>query len=57
MNITEENESWTTAEENVTLRGLIKVTTQTNKKQIRQATVNATRKKYAMISDGDFEFL
>lgn len=57
MNITEENESWTTAEENVTLRGLIKVTTQTNKKQIRQATVNVTRKKYAMISDGDFEFL
>ena len=57
MNITLESESWAIAEENIALRGLIEITTNSKETDIRQAIGKATRQKFSMISNDDFEFL
>lgn len=57
MNITLESESWAIAEENIALRGLIEITTNSKEADIRQAIGKATRQKFSMISNDDFEFL
>lgn len=57
VNVTNENESWAITDETVVLRGLIEITTQSNEAEIRAEIGNATRTKYPMVSDSDFEFL
>ena len=52
-----ENESWAITDENTALRGLIEVTTVSKEAEIRAEIGKATRLKYPMVNDGDFEFL
>ena len=57
VNASVENESWAITDENTALRGLIEVTTVSKGKEIRAEIGKATRFKYPMVNDGDFEFL
>ena len=62
MNITLESESWAIAQNIVlrgliALRGLIEITKNSKEADIRQAIGKATRQKFSMISNDDFEFL
>ena len=56
-NITVESESWAITDENIALRGLIETTTASKEAEIRAEIGKATRLKYPMVSDSDFEFL
>jgi hypothetical protein len=57
VNISVESESWTIADENIVLRGLIELTAASKEAEIRAEIGKATRMKFPMISDTDFEFL
>ena len=57
VNVSVENESWAITDENTALRGLIEVTTVSKEAEIRAEIGKATRLKYPMVNDGDFEFL
>ena len=53
----EGNVTWNISDEKVILRGLIEIKTSSKEAEIRQAIGNATRVKYSMVKDSDFEFL
>ena len=57
VNVSVENESWPITDENTALRGLIEVTTVSKEAETRTEIGKATRFKYPMVNDGDFEFL
>lgn len=57
VNVCAESESWIINDENVALRGLIEITTASNEAEIRSEIGKATRIKFPMVSDSDFEFL
>ena len=57
VNISVESESWAITDENIVLRGLIELTTASKEAEIRAEIGKATRMKFPMVSDTDFQFL